>query len=105
MEYDADLYPPLVSLLRPAGLVPQVGAAVRPADLARHRQRIARWMQLLMPISDNETRRTASWTHYLLTHYACRRGLKEMARFHHRYLRQLIPQDRQMLALVRRCGL
>jgi hypothetical protein len=104
VEYDTGLPPDIVGRLQPAGLVQRFGAA-RAGDLEAHRRRIARWESLIAgELADNETRRAAVWTHYLLASFGCARGDASLYRLHLDRARRLAPQDRTLDRLDARCA-
>ena len=112
VEYDLNIPPQLASRLLPAGLAlaygPHQPARKQPgarAASSRHVQRFERWHQILGPVSDLETRRTTTWTHYLLTWYACATGRRPLARYHHSRARALSPHSVHLKELARGCGL
>ena len=70
-----------------------------------HRSRFERWHRILGPVTDLETRRTMTWTHYLLTWYACVRGHGTLARYHHARARELSPHSIHLRELAKGCRL
>jgi hypothetical protein len=104
LEYDLTLAPQVAARLRPAGLTLAYGAGPG-ADPARHLALIRRWQRALGPVDELETRRTVTWTHYLLARYACGQGDTELARFHHAAASALAPESRDLARLASRCKL
>jgi hypothetical protein len=105
VEYDINVGPELTERLWPAGIVlayARQGDATVPA-FSQHVARVARWNADIGPIDDVETRRSLTWTHYLLARFACERGLTEAARLHFDEGRRLAPRSRQLIELDQRC--
>ncbi len=111
VEFDLNVPRALANRLAPAGLALayQTQSVEHPPPSARalseHRYRFDRWHGILGPIRDLETRRTLTWTHYLLTWYACSQGHRALARYHHGRARQLSPRSVHLAELAKGCGL
>ena len=111
VEYDLNIPRELANRLVPAGLVLAYQplrakrSALSARALSHHRRRFDRWHRILGPVTDLETRRTMTWTHYLLTWYACAQGHGPLARYHHRRARALSPHSIHLRELARGCGL
>lgn len=104
VELDTNVSPELLARLRPQGLTQRFGAP-RPDDLRRHRRRIARWERLIGGElgEDNEARRAALWTHYLLARFGCARGSRALYRHHLERALRLAPHDLSLRRLRERC--
>lgn len=105
IEYDLNIRMPLIKRLTPAGLTCTYGTNRGTQEIHRHRQRIERWMEVIGSLNERETRRTVVWTHYLYTRFACQRGQRELARWHHQIASSLASSDRMLGKLAHRCGL
>ena len=107
VEFDLNVPPPLARKLGPAGLSLAYGA--RNAELGtrsgEHVRRFDRWHRIIGPNKDLETRRTMTWSHYLLTWWACQQGRAALARYHHRQAHALSPRSVHLRELARGCGL
>ena len=104
VELDTNVRPELLARLQPQGLMQRFGAP-RPGDLRQHRRRVARWEGLIGAelLEDNEARRAALWTHYLLARFGCARGLRALYRLHLQRALRLAPQDLSLQRLRERC--
>jgi len=104
VELDTNVRPGLVARLQPQGLTQRFGAP-RPDDLRQHRRRIARWERLISGevLEDNEARRAALWTHYLLARLGCARRMPALYRFHIGRALRLAPHDLSLQRLRKRC--
>ena len=111
LEYDLTIPRELANRLVPAGLslayqTPRAGGTAPSARaFSLHRSRFERWHRILGPVTDLETRRTMTWTHYLLTWYACVRGHGTLARYHHARARELSPHSIHLRELAKGCRL
>ncbi len=105
VEYDLNIPPSVITRLQPAGLTLAVGDPGIKGAFSAHTRQLKRWARALGPMDEGETRRTAAWTHYLLTHFACLRKMGDLARFHFARAHALAPNDIRLQSLARRCGL
>jgi hypothetical protein len=105
VEYDLNVPADLVRRLTPDGLMLAFEAG--PPRSLEHIRRVRRWDRLLAARAqrDTETRRAMVWTHYLLAHYGCQRGLRPLTRYHLSRARELAPRDHTLRQLGTRCGL
>ncbi len=71
--------------------------------LRRHLHLIAAWHDALGPLVENESRRAASWFHYLLARQTCAYGPTGAARVHLRALERLQPRAKLLAQLRRAC--
>ena len=99
-EYDLNIGPELTQRLRPAGLLLRYGTGPPPSE---HRSRIRRWQIAINASGELESRRNATWTHYLLATYACRRQQRTLASWHLRQAERLAPADQRLKRLQQHC--
>lgn len=100
VEFDLNVDETLARALGPAGLLLALGDGI---DATAASKRVAAWRAAVGPVSENETRRALTWTHYLLALHGCRYGPRPVGRAHLAAAQKLAPHSRQLTALAARC--